>query len=123
MSTKKKSEGCPLTTDNPRRTLGAYTGTEESQHSLSHSDSIDNPIIIERDATGERFVQIGVTALRDPATGDFLPAEPMYIKLPLGKPSKSGLAQCEEQLLNEIAQIAAETIGRYVKAGGLRAGV
>lgn len=28
----------------------------------------------------ERFIQIGVTATRDPATGDFLPAVPLYIE-------------------------------------------
>lgn len=28
----------------------------------------------------ERFIQIGVTALRDPVTGDFLPAVPLYIR-------------------------------------------
>lgn len=27
-----------------------------------------------------RFVQIGFTALRDPVTGDYLPAVPMYIR-------------------------------------------
>ena len=26
------------------------------------------------------FIQIGTTALRDPGTGDFLPAVPLYIK-------------------------------------------
>ena len=31
-------------------------------------------------AKQEKFIQIGVTALRDPATGDFLPAVPLYIK-------------------------------------------
>lgn len=30
---------------------------------------------------GQRgFIQIGVTALRDPVTGDFLPAVPLYIR-------------------------------------------
>lgn len=28
----------------------------------------------------ERFIQIGVTATRDPATGDYLPAVPLYIE-------------------------------------------
>lgn len=28
----------------------------------------------------EEYIQVGVTALRDPVTGDFLPSVPLYIK-------------------------------------------
>ena len=28
----------------------------------------------------ERFIQVGFTALRDPRTGGYLPAVPMYVK-------------------------------------------
>ena len=28
----------------------------------------------------ERYVQVGVTALRDPVTGEFLPAVPLFIR-------------------------------------------
>lgn len=28
----------------------------------------------------KQFIQIGITALRDPATGGFLPAVPLYIE-------------------------------------------
>lgn len=28
----------------------------------------------------EKFIQVGVTALRDPATHEYLPAVPLYIK-------------------------------------------
>ena len=28
----------------------------------------------------EKYIQVGYTALRDPATGDFLPVVPLYIK-------------------------------------------
>ena len=31
-------------------------------------------------AKKEEFIQIGYTALRNPATGEFLPAVPLYIK-------------------------------------------
>ena len=27
-----------------------------------------------------KYIQVGVTALRDPVTGDFLPAVPLYIR-------------------------------------------
>ena len=44
-------------------------------------------------AKQERFIQVGVTALRDPATGDFLPAVPLYIK------AEDGAEEAEEDLL------------------------
>ena len=28
----------------------------------------------------DKYIQVGVTALRDPATGDFLPSVPLYIR-------------------------------------------
>lgn len=31
-------------------------------------------------AKQEKYIQVGVTAMRDPATGEFLPAVPLYIK-------------------------------------------
>ena len=29
---------------------------------------------------GEKYIQVGITALRDPATGKFLPSVPLFIK-------------------------------------------
>ena len=28
-----------------------------------------------------KYIQVGVTAMRDPKTGDFLPAIPLYVKV------------------------------------------
>ena len=37
----------------------------------------------------EKYIQVGFTALRDPATGDFLPAVPLYIKAESGAMKRS----------------------------------
>lgn len=36
------------------------------------------------DETGGRYVEIGTTALRDPVTGGFLPAVPLYARVDEG---------------------------------------
>lgn len=57
----------------------------------------------------KEYIQIGVTALRDPETGDFLPSVPLYIKAtPEAKAS-------EEKLHFDIAKILAEKMGEYKK--------
>ena len=50
-------------------------------------------------AKQERFIQVGVTALRDPATGDFLPAVPLYIK------AEDGAEEAEEDLIEDIGKL------------------
>lgn len=55
----------------------------------------------------ERFIQVGFTALRDPATGDFLPAVPLYIK------AEDGAEECAEQLTIDIGKLLAERMRRY----------
>lgn len=58
----------------------------------------------------ERFIQVGVTALRDPATGDFLPAVPLYIK------AEDGAEEAEEKLTQDIGKLLAERMRRYEAA-------
>lgn len=58
-------------------------------------------------AKQERFIQVGVTALRDPATGDFLPAVPLYIK------AEDGAEEAEEKLTQDIGKLLAERMRRY----------
>ena len=48
-------------------------------------------------AKQEKFIQVGVTALRDPAIGEFLPAVPLYIK------AEDGAEESEEKLIRNIA--------------------
>ena len=64
----------------------------------------------------EKYIQIGVTALRDPATGDFLPAVPLYIKAEDGAPAG------EEKLIEDIGKLLAQRIKAY-KDGCHKAGV
>lgn len=61
-------------------------------------------------AAQERFIQVGVTALRDPATGEFLPAVPLYIK------AEDGAEEAEQNLIEDIGKLLAERIRKY-KAG------
>lgn len=68
----------------------------------------------------ERYIQIGVTALRDPATGEFLPAVPMYIK------DEDGAKESAEQLTEDIGKLLAARMRRYrdaCKAAGIEDGL
>lgn len=67
-------------------------------------------------AQEERYIQVGVTALRDPATGEFLPAVPLYIR------AEDGAVQGEAKLIEDIGRLMAERMRRY-KEGCKAAGV
>ena len=58
----------------------------------------------------EKYIQVGVTALRDPASGEFLPAIPLYIK------AEDGAEEAEEKLIEDIGKLMAERIRRYKAA-------
>ena len=58
-------------------------------------------------AKQEKFIQIGVTALRDPATGDFLPAVPLFIK------AEDGVQEAEQSLIDDLGKLFAERMRRY----------
>lgn len=58
-------------------------------------------------AKQEKFIQVGFTALRDPATGDFLPAVPLYIK------AEDGAEESAERLTQDIGKLLAERMRRY----------
>lgn len=64
----------------------------------------------------EKYIQVGVTALRNPATGEFLPAVPLYIK------AEGGAEEAEEQLIEDIGALLAQRIKAY-KDGCKKAGV
>ena len=61
-------------------------------------------------AEQERYIQVGVTALRDPATGGFLPAVPLYIR------AEDGAAAAEERLHGDLGKLLADRMRRYVDA-------
>jgi hypothetical protein len=61
-------------------------------------------------ARQERFIQVGITALRDPATVEFLPAVPLYIK------TEDGAEESAAGLTQDIGKLLAERMRRYKEA-------
>jgi len=64
----------------------------------------------------DKYIQVGFTALRDPATGNFLPAVPLYIK------AENGAEEAEAKLISDIGNLLAQRIKAY-KDGCKAAGV
>lgn len=60
-------------------------------------------------AKQEKFIQIGFTALRDPKTGGFLPAVPLYIK------AENGAEEAEEKLIRDIGGLLALRMKAYME--------
>ena len=67
-------------------------------------------------ACEEKYIQIGVTALRDPVTGGFLPAVPLYIK------AENGAEEAEQALIEDIGALLAHRFKDYL-SGCKKAGV
>jgi hypothetical protein len=63
----------------------------------------------------EKYIQVGVTALRDPATGGYLPAVPLYIK------AEDGAEEAEEKLIEDLGKLFAQRFRAY-RDGCLKAG-
>lgn len=64
----------------------------------------------------DKYIQVGVTALRNPATGDFLPAVPLYIK------AEGDAPEAEEKLIEDIGNLLAHRMKAYID-GCKKAGV
>ena len=56
----------------------------------------------------DNYIQVGVTALRDPATGDYLPAVPLYIK------DEGNAADEQQRLIDDIGHLLALRFKQYV---------
>lgn len=56
----------------------------------------------------EKYIQIGVTALRDPATGDFLPSVPLYIK------ADKEVEEAEQQMYKDVGKALAGMMKKYI---------
>ena len=59
-------------------------------------------------AKNEEFIQIGYTALRDPASGEYLPAVPLYIK------ASDGAAEAEQKVIEDIGNLFAMRMKAYM---------
>ena len=60
----------------------------------------------------EEYIQIGVTALRDPVTKEFLQAVPLYIK------KTPEIQREEDYLIGDIAKVFADRMKRYIQENG-----
>ncbi len=60
-----------------------------------------------------KFIQIGITALRDPATGGFLPAVPLYIE------ATPDATAAEAAMIEDIGKVFAEKMKQYIEGGGV----
>lgn len=56
----------------------------------------------------EEYIQIGYTALRDPASGKYLPAVPLYIK------AGDGAAEAEQKVVEDIGNLFAIRMKAYM---------
>jgi len=56
----------------------------------------------------EEYIQIGYTALRDPKTGDYLPAVPLYIK------AEGDAGEAEQKVIDDIGNLLARRMKAYV---------
>lgn len=57
----------------------------------------------------ERYIQVGVTALRDPATGEFLPSVALYIK------EDDSARAAEDKLTVDLGKVFAGRMRQYQK--------
>ncbi len=62
---------------------------------------------------GIPVIEIGFTALRDPVTREFLPAEPLYIE------KTERAEESETALMNDVRRLFAHRFQQYVAEGGL----
>lgn len=59
-------------------------------------------------AREEGFIEVGFTALREPVTGAFLPAVPMYIK------AEDGAKEAEQKVIEGIGNLLALKMKAYM---------
>lgn len=55
------------------------------------------------------YIEVGLTALRDPATGGFLPAVPLYIK------ADKGTAAAQQSLIDDLGKLFAARMRQYLE--------
>lgn len=61
----------------------------------------------------QRFIQIGTTAARDPKTGEFLPAVPIY------EEATPELEEAETAAFEDVGKLFAGKMKQYIDGGGI----
>ena len=61
----------------------------------------------------QKFIQIGTTAARDPKTGEFLQAVPLY------EEATPELHEAETAAFEDVGRIFAEKMKKYIDGGGI----
>ena len=56
----------------------------------------------------EKYIEVGMTALRDPATGGFLPSVPLYIK------ADDRALEARQSLIDDIGHLFALRMKQYL---------
>ena len=59
------------------------------------------------------FIQVGFTATRDPGTGEFLPAVPLFIEKTVSA------EQGQAALVQDLGKLFAHRMRQYIEGGGL----
>ena len=59
------------------------------------------------------FIQVGFTATRDPGTGEFLPAVPLFIE------KTASAEQGQAALIQDLGKLFAHRMRQYIEGGGL----
>ena len=57
----------------------------------------------------DEYIQVGVTATRDPATGDFMPAVALYVK------ADDVARESEQALIDDIGKLFALRMKSYIE--------
>lgn len=60
-----------------------------------------------------KYIEVGFTAARDPATKEFLPAVPLYIE------KTEDAAESEAALIRDLGKLYAARMRQYIEGGGL----
>jgi len=66
-------------------------------------------------AKKEKYIQVGVTSIRDPFTGEFIQSTPLYIKV------KKGEDEVDEHMARDLMRVFGHQLRDYV-AGCREAG-
>lgn len=64
-------------------------------------------------ARKEKYIEVGVTAMRDPVTGEMLPAVPLYVK------AKGGAEEAEQSLYDDLGKLFAYHIREQMRGNQL----